>query len=72
MKTIKVVDHGEFSSEENLFFEHKGDVICLHDDLKRGSSEVGWFKVWEDAEMDGREYITINDTILYLDTIDEL
>lgn len=73
MKTIKIIEHAEFSAEENLFFEHKGDVICLHDDLKKGpTSKLGWFKVWEDAEMDGREYITINDTILYLDTIDEL
>ncbi len=46
-KQIKVIEHAEISSEENLFFEH-------------------------DAEMDGREYITLNDSILYLDTIDEL
>ena len=68
-KQIKVIEQAEISSEENLFFEHKGDVICLHDDV---NGELGWFKVWYDAEMDGREYITLNDSILYLDTIDEL
>jgi hypothetical protein len=68
-KQIKVIEHAEISSEENLFFEHKGDVVCLHDDV---NGELGWFKVWYDAEMDGREYITLNDSILYLDTIDEL
>jgi len=71
-KKIKVIEHAKFSDETNLFFEHKGDVICLHDDKKKGSSELGWFKVWFDAEMKDREYIIINDTILYLDTIDEL
>ena len=55
--------------EKNLFFEHKGDVICLHDDKK---GELGWFKVWYDAEMEDREYITLNDTVVYLDTLDEL
>jgi hypothetical protein len=68
-KTIKVIEHAEFSDEKNLFFEHKGDVICLHDDKK---GELGWFKVWYDAEMEDREYITLNDTIVYLDTLDEL
>jgi hypothetical protein len=68
-KKITVIEHAEFSSEENLFFEHKGDVVCLHDDVK---GELGWFKVWYDSEMDEREYITLNDTIVYLDTLDEL
>lgn len=70
--TIKVIEYADYSSDENLFFEHKGDVVCLHDDLKEGSSELGWFKVWYDSEMDDREYITVNDTIIYLDSIDEL
>ena len=68
-KTIEVTEYAEYSSEENLFFEHKGDVIFLHDDINRG---LGWFKVWYDAEMNDREYITLNDTIIYLDSIDEL
>lgn len=68
-KTIKVIEYAEYSSEENLFFQHKGDVVCLHDDI---NGELGWFRVWYDAEMDEREYITVNDTIIYLDSIDEL
>jgi hypothetical protein len=36
------------------------------------NGELGWFKVWYDAEMEDREYITLNDTIVYLDTLDEL
>jgi hypothetical protein len=68
-KKITTIEHAEFSSEENLFYEHKGDVICLHDDVK---GELGWFKVWYDSDMDDREYITLNETIVYLDTLDEL
>lgn len=68
-KKIKVIEHAEFSSEENLFYEHKGDVVCLHDDIK---GELGWFKVWYDSDMEDREYITLNETIVYLDTLDEL
>jgi hypothetical protein len=70
--TIKVIEYADYSSDENLFYQHKGDVVCLHDDLKEGSSELGWFKVWFDAEMEDREYITVNDTVIYLDSIDEL
>lgn len=68
-KKIKVIEHAEISAIENLFYQHKGDVVCLHDDIK---GELGWFEVWEDSEMDGREYITLNETITYLDTLDEL
>jgi hypothetical protein len=68
-KKIKVIDTADFSAIENLFYEHKGDVVCLHDDV---NGELGWFKVWYDSEMEDREYITLNNTIVYLDTIDEL
>ena len=30
---------------------------------------VGDMKVWCDSEMDGREYVCINYTIVYLDTL---
>lgn len=69
MKTIKTIESANYSSLDNLFYEHKGDVICLHDDE---FGELGWFKVWYDSEMDDREYITLNETIVYLDTLDEL
>lgn len=68
-KTIKVIEHAEISALDKLFFEHKGDVVCLHDDVL---GQRGWFKVWYDAEMEDREYITLNEEIVYLDTIDEL
>lgn len=71
-KQIKTITHASFSALENLFFEHKGNVVCLHDDKRKGSSQIGWFEVWYDAEMEDREYITLNDTIVYLDTLDEL
>lgn len=71
-KKIVTIEHAEISARENLFFEHKGDVICLHDDKRKGSSEVGWFKVWYDSDMEDREYITLNEEIVYLDTLDEL
>lgn len=60
------------SGEENLFYQRENNLISLHDDLKSGDSEVGLFKIWYDAEMEDREYIIINHTIVYLDTIDEL
>ena len=69
MKKITIIDNAIISSLTNLFFEHKGDVVCLHDDVL---GELGWFKIWYDSEMDGREYITLNETITYLDTLDEL
>ncbi len=68
-KKIKVIETLEKFDEASLFYEHKGDVVCLHDDV---NGELGWFKVWYDAEMEDREYITINDTIYYLDTLDRL
>ena len=70
MKTIKTIEYADYKSLNTLFYEHKGDVICLHDDEQQG--ELGWFKVWYDAEMEDREYITLNDEIIYLDTLDRL
>jgi len=69
MKKIQVIENAEISSLENLFYEDKGDVICLHDDVL---GELGWFKKWYDSEMEDREYITLNETIVYLDILDEL
>lgn len=69
MSEIKVIEYADYSSIENLFYEHKGDVVCLHDDEL---GELGWFKVWYDCDMEDREYITLNEEIVYLDTLDEL
>jgi hypothetical protein len=68
-KKITPIEYLDKFDEGSLFYEHKGDVVCLHDDV---NGELGWFKVWYDAEMDDREYITINNTIYYLDTLDRL
>ncbi len=68
-KKIKIIETGEISNIDNLFYENKDDIICLHDDE---NGEIGWFKVWYDHEMKGRKYITLNNEIIYLDTIDEL
>jgi len=75
MKKRIIIDEDtqvDISGEENLFYQRENNLISLHDDLKSGDSEVGLFKIWYDAEMEDREYIIINHTIVYLDTIDEL
>lgn len=75
MKKRKIIDEDtqvEISGEQNLFYQREDDLISLHDDLRNGDSEVGLFKIWYDAEMEQREYIIVNHTIMYLDTIDEL
>ena len=69
MSEIRIIENTEFSSYENLFYQHKGDVVCLHDDE---IGELGWIRVWYDSEMDEREYITLNEVVVYLDTLDEL
>ena len=66
---IKVIEYADLSIHKTLYFEHKGDVICLHSDEQ---GEIGYFKVWYDSEEDGREYITLNSNITYLDTFQEL
>jgi hypothetical protein len=68
-KKIKVIENAKINSLETLFYEDKFDVICLHCDIL---GELGWFKVWYDAEMNDRRYITLNNSIVYLDTLDSL
>ena len=69
MSKIKVIETAEYSSRENLFYEDKGDKVCLHDDVK---GELGWFKVFYDTEQGGRKYITVNHEMIHLDTLDKL
>ena len=66
---IKVIENANFPTYDGLFYEHKGDIVCLHHD---DVGQLGWFKVWYDSEMDEREYITVNNEIIYLDTIERL
>jgi hypothetical protein len=54
----------------------KWEDITYYDDgesddvlLEVAGKIIGTIKVWCDSEMDGREYICINHTIVYLDTL---
>lgn len=57
---------------DNIFYSRQSQdgIIWLYEDGVDG--DLGAFKIWYDVEMDDREYITINHTITYLDTLDEL
>lgn len=57
-----------FEKYEDLSYENKGELIELY--VK--GEYVGDMEVWNDSEMDGREYVTINYTIVYLDTIKKI
>ena len=54
-----------FDSYDQLSYTNKGPLVELYVD----GHYIGDMKVWGDSEMDGREYLTINDEIIYLDTI---
>jgi len=55
-----------FEKYEQLSYKDTdGENIVLYID----ELEAGEMKVWLDSEMDGREYLTINHTIVYLDTL---
>ena len=63
----KIPNH--FNGEKQLtFYDSNEKYVTLY------VSEVliGKCKVWLDAEMNDREYIALNNTIIYLDTIDNL
>lgn len=71
---FRVIDEDEdvfYSSEENLSYYDDGnqfnfrDCVAVFDEGKY----LGDCVVWLDSEMDNREYIVINYTIIYLDTI---
>ncbi len=66
MKQIEEEDFVDFSKYEQLSFRDAGgkNVELLKDGELQGS-----IKVWLDSEMDDREYICINYTIVYLDTL---
>lgn len=59
-------DHVEFDNESDLsFFDDGEENISLY--VKKHF--VGDCKVWKDSDEGGREYITINYNITYLDTL---
>lgn len=59
----------EYESEKDLSYYDSGtDYI----DLYHKHDFVGYLQVWQDSEMNGREYIIINHTIIYLNTIEKI
>lgn len=55
-----------YSSESNLSYYDDGqDTVALFDQ----GDYLGDCQVWQDSEMDFREYVILNYTIIYLDTI---
>jgi hypothetical protein len=56
----------EYKNESELsYFDDGGNNVALY----VNKVYVGDCKVWKDSEMDGREYITLNHAIVYLDTL---
>jgi hypothetical protein len=55
-----------FTKYEQLSYK---DYEETHVDLFVDNKLVGNIEVWGDSEMDGREYICLNYTIVYLDTL---
>ena len=68
-KLITEDDRVEFNHEKDLSYEDSGGKNVI---LFVEGNEVGHCKVWLDSEMDGREYLTINHVITYLDTLTEV
>ncbi len=54
--SIQNLSYDNMDGEENILLFDKQDIL-------------GLIYVWKDSEMDGREYITLNYDIIYLDTI---
>jgi hypothetical protein len=64
--TIEEDDHVDFESYDQLSYEDTGDTDV---ELFVDGDFLGYIKVWKDSEMEGREYVCINQTIVYLDTL---
>ena len=66
VKLIREEDEVVFKNYDQLSYldEGKASVKLYVDKAYRGN-----IKVWLDSEQDGREYICINYTIVYLDTL---
>lgn len=63
---IEEEDEVDFVSYDDLSYRDTGgeDVELYH----KGEC-IGHIKVWLDSEMDNREYLCINYTVVYLDTL---
>jgi hypothetical protein len=56
-----------YSNESELSYFDDGDVTVS---VYVNREFVGDARIYKDAEMDGREYIILNNTIIYLDVIE--
>lgn len=65
-KKIKEEDHITFEQYSQLSYR---DIGATGIDLYVNDVGVGNAPVWKDSEEEGREYITLNYEIVYLDTI---
>jgi hypothetical protein len=59
-------DYVEYSRYDQLSYLDYGSANI---ELYVDKEYVGDMKVWKDSEMDGREYITLNYEIVYLDEL---
>lgn len=66
MKRINENTEINYTSETELSYidNSKKDIILLIND-----KEVGKIEVWHDSDNDNREYIILENTIVYLDCI---
>ncbi len=65
LNLITEEDSVEYTKDSDLSYENKGELVELFVE----DFYVGDVKVYLDSEMDGREYICLNYTIVYLDTL---
>ena len=58
-----------FERDDQLSYSHLEGTNYAHVYVEEegGGTFMCVMEVWEDSEMDGREYLTINDCIYYLD-----
>ncbi len=63
---INEFDEVEYTNDEQLSYQLYGDDYI---ELYVDDFYIGICEIWLDAEMDYREYIILNYTIVYLDSI---
>lgn len=69
MKKITEDTNVSFKQYTELSYKDNGSTNVT---LLISNKEEGKCKVWQDAEQDKREYIILNNEIIYLDTITKL
>jgi hypothetical protein len=69
MRNIILSEFADFTAYNEIYYQDLGNLVVLHSD-KNG--ELGYFEKWYDAEMQGRQYIAVNNEVIYLDSIYQL